>query len=319
MTVALRATLATPATWPLALATFLLRGGIVIVALPILVLPTPVGLADVFAPTVTALAFGSISPEVFIVGGAAVVGLLAWLVGAGWLAAAIEAEGALVVALDQEVHPPPVGQSAGHVAGRILAARLFALVPVAIALSLGSVRIVFATYRELTSPLDVSTPLVMRVLRDSPEVVVAVLLTWLVGEVVGAIAARRIALAGDGVVRALHVAVDTCLRHPVSTLLRFVLPDVVLLLLLASCFAAVGSAWSAVSTVLDGTSDGRWSVAIVALLVVLWLVGLLLTAVVCAWRAAVWTVAEVERERTFGGSTDRRPGDWQPDGTSATL
>jgi len=40
LTVALRAALATPATWPLALATFLLRGGIVIVALPITLSPT---------------------------------------------------------------------------------------------------------------------------------------------------------------------------------------------------------------------------------------------------------------------------------------
>jgi hypothetical protein len=149
--------------------------------------------------------------------------------------------------------------------------------------------------------------------------VVAVLLTWMIGEVVGAIAARRIAMAGDGVVRALRVAVDTCLRHPVSTLLRFVLPVVVLLLILAPCFVAVRSAWFAMNTVLVGTSDGRWSLAIVALFVVLWLIGLLLTGLVSVWRAAVWTVAEVERERTFGGSTDSRPGDWQPDGTSATL
>jgi hypothetical protein len=316
---ALRATLATPATWPLALATFLLRGGIVIVVLPILVLPTPVGLADVFAPTVTALAFGSISTEVFIVGGAAGVGLLVWLIAAGWLAATIEAEGARVMALDEEVHALRVGLSSGHVAGRILAARLFALVPLVIALSLGAVRIVFATYRELTSPVDVSTPLVMRVLRDSPEVVVAVLLTWMAGEVVGGIAARRIALAGDGVLLALRVAVGTCLRHPVSTLVHSMLPDVVLLLVLAPFFVAAGSAWSTVNTVLVGTSDWRWSLAIVALFVVLWLVGLLLTGIVCAWRAAVWTVAEVEREGTFGGSTDSRPGDWQPDGTSATL
>lgn len=319
MTVALSATLAAPTTWPLALATFLLRGGIAIVALPILVLPTPVGLADVFAPTVTALAFGSISMEVFIVGGAAVVGLLAWLLVAGWLAAAIEAEGGRVLAFDNEVDPVRASPSSGHVAGRILAARLIALIPLAIALGLGSVRIVFATYRELTSPIDVSPPLVMRVLRDSPEVVVAVLLTWMVGEVVGGIAARRVALAGDGVAGALRVALLTSLRHPLSTLLRFVVPDVVLLLVLAPFFVAVGSAWSAVNGVLVGTSDWRWSLAIVALFVVIWLIGLLLTAVVCAWRAAVWTVAEGAREGTFGGSTDSRPGDWQPDGTSATL
>ena len=62
--------------------------------------------------------------------------------------------------------------------------------------------------------------------------------------------------------KALRVAVDTCLRHPVSTLFRFALPDVVLLLVLASSFLAVSSAWSAVNAVLVGTSDGRWSLAI---------------------------------------------------------
>jgi hypothetical protein len=171
----------------------------------------------------------------------------------------------------------------------------------------------------LTSPLDVSTPLVMRVLRDSPEVVVAVVLTWMAGEVIGAIAARRIALAGDDVAAALRVGVVTAVHHPVSTLIRSMLPGFVLLLVLGPSLVTAGSAWSAVNTVLVGTTDPRWSGVIVARFVLLWLVSLLLTGVVCAWRAAVWTVAEVEREGTFGGSTDRRPGDWQPDRTSATL
>ena len=43
LTGALLVTLATPATWPLALAAFLIRGGILLVTLPIVVLPTPVG------------------------------------------------------------------------------------------------------------------------------------------------------------------------------------------------------------------------------------------------------------------------------------
>ena len=53
LTRALLATLATPVTWPLALAAFLLRGGILVFTLPILVLPTPVGLGNVLAPTIT--------------------------------------------------------------------------------------------------------------------------------------------------------------------------------------------------------------------------------------------------------------------------
>jgi hypothetical protein len=54
-------------------------------------------------------------------------------------------------------------------------------------------------------------------------------------------------------------------------------------------------------------------------LVFLWGVGLLLASVVCAWRGAVWTMAEARGFGTFGGSPDRRPGDWRTEGSSATL
>ena len=64
---ALLVTLASPATWPLALAGFLLRGGLIVVALPILVLPTPVGLGNVLAPTLTAFVFGGVSVELVAV------------------------------------------------------------------------------------------------------------------------------------------------------------------------------------------------------------------------------------------------------------
>src|SRR6185312_15190099 len=59
---ALLVTLTTPATWPLALAAFLLRGGFLLVTIPIVVLPTPVGLGNVLAPWITPLALGSITP-----------------------------------------------------------------------------------------------------------------------------------------------------------------------------------------------------------------------------------------------------------------
>ena len=50
---ALVETLVRPSGWPLALARFLVRGGIIPFALPIVVLPTTVGIATFFGPDKT--------------------------------------------------------------------------------------------------------------------------------------------------------------------------------------------------------------------------------------------------------------------------
>ena len=94
LTGALLATLETPATWPLALAAFLVRGGLVLVVVPIVVLPTPVGIGNVFAPALGSIAFGSVSTGLVVVSVAAALAVVAWIVLGGWLAAALEAEAA---------------------------------------------------------------------------------------------------------------------------------------------------------------------------------------------------------------------------------
>jgi len=322
---ALLATFRTPATWPLALASFLIRGGIALVLVPIVVLPTTVGIGNVFGPALASIAFGSISGGLIGMAVVSALAVLGWLVTGGWLAAALEVEGIRIVADDDGVRSlgrpadePASGGSAG-LATRILAARAVAFIPLAVALAFGTVRVVVVAYRELTSPLDTSTPIVQRVLGETPEVVIAVILAWMVGEMLGAVAARRMVLAGDGVGTALRAAIATCLRHPVSNLVRFWLPNAVLLMVLVVGATAAASAWSAVGDVLAGSADLMAAVAVVVLFVAVWLVGLALIALVSAWRAAVWTVAEVAREGTFGGSTDRRPGDWRADHSSATL
>jgi hypothetical protein len=323
-------TLARPGTWPLALAAFLVRGGIVLLVLPIVVLPTPVGIGDVVGPALTAVALGGMPPEAIAWSAVAIVLGLVWLFGGGWLAAALEAEGARIVASDEDVAAigamaapgpdgPRIAGSGGRTAGRILAARLIANLPLLLVLAWGSVRLVVVTYGELTSPVDVSMPIILRVLRATPEVVAAIALAWMVGEVIGAVAARRIVLAGDGVGRALVAAVGTCLRHPLSTLARFWLPTLVLVAVLLPSAIAAGSAWSAAAANLEAMDDPLRALISVIALVFLWVVGLLLASVVCAWRAAVWTIAEVQRRGTFGGSPDRRPGDWRPERSSATL
>ena len=55
-------TLARPSTWVLALAAFLLRGGLLVFVIPIVVIPTPAGLADVVGPLLISFVFGGVSP-----------------------------------------------------------------------------------------------------------------------------------------------------------------------------------------------------------------------------------------------------------------
>jgi hypothetical protein len=291
---ALLVTLATPATWPLALATFLIRGGIVVVLLPIVVLPTAVGLGNVLGPPLQSVAFGTIPVELIIGVGVGGIAILAWLVGGGWLAAASEAHGAWIVARENDPATVDTSPPARSIAVRILAARLIAMIPFAVILAVGSVRLVFVTYRELTAPVDVATPIVVRVVRATPEVVIAVVLTWMLAEIVGAVAARRIALADARVGRALRSAVSTLLGQPLGSLARFSVPTLVLIAIAVPAALAAGSSWEAVGSAL-GDAEPVQSLLTVLVFVALWVVGLMLIGVVCAWRAAVWTVADAGR------------------------
>jgi hypothetical protein len=301
---ALLVTLSRPATWPLALAAFLIRGGILVILLPIVVLPTTVGLGTAFGPTLLSVAFGSIPIEVIVVAASVGVGALIWLVAGGWLAAGLEAAGAWIVAGDEEVATAATSQTTsgarmprpdGGVASGILVARLVAAVPLGVALALGSIRLVFVTYRELTAPLDVATPIAIRVLRGSPEVVVAVVVTWMLAEIVGALAARRIALADASIGDGLTHAVRVLIHEPVSSLARFWLPSLVLVVVLVPSALAAATAWEAVGTVLNEAAEPLPLLLTVVAFVGLWIVGLVLVGVVCGWRAAVWTVAEAAR------------------------
>ena len=328
---ALLVTLATPATWPLALSAFLVRGGILAVTIPVLVLPTPVGLGNLLAPSLTSLALGTVPLTALVAGVLGGLALAAWIGLGGWLAAALEAEGARIVAADADL-PRPVARAAApegggpdrllphrHVAARILAARLVAALPLAVVLAWGAARIVSVTYRELVLPSDSTTAIAVRVVRGIPEVILAVVLAWMVAEILGALAGRRIAVAGDGVRAALRAAVLRSARQPVQALVRFWVPTVILIGVLAASAIATSSAWGAVGAMLGGRSEPIGLLASMALFVGLWLASLFLLAVTCAWRAAVWTVAEVTAPGTFGGSTDRRPGDWRTDRSSARL
>jgi hypothetical protein len=300
LTDALLTTLATPPTWPLALAVFLLRGGLLLVVVPIVVLPSPVGLGNLLAPALITVVLRGLSVELAIVAALVILAALAWFVVGGLAAATLEAEGARLVARagDGSADGMPaaerdavtqVGQ--GRVATRIVVARAMAHVPTGFALLWGSARLIDVAYRELTSPLDVATPIVIRVVGGAPEAIVAVLILWAIGEIVGGLAARRIALDGERTAAALRDAVAATARRPAIIAVEFLVPLMVLgLVVLPSTLAASG-AWNLVRAALRSSGDAVSATLAVILFVTLWLVGLLLIAVTAAWRSAVWSVA----------------------------
>jgi hypothetical protein len=303
LTGALLATLATPASWPLALATFLLRGGFVLIVLPIVVLPSPVGLGNLLAPTLMAVVFQGPSVEVLAIVTLGALAIVTWIVGGGLVAATLEAEATRLVAEDEGLSGPRVGSadlgdpvdlgggSERVVAGRILAARLLAHAPTGIAVIWGSVRFVNVAYRELTSPDDVSLPIVLRILVGAPEVTAVLLLAWLVGEVVGGLAARRIVLDGSAVPSALRDAVRAVVRRPLGVAAGFLVPLAGLVLVALPSTLAATVAWSAVRVAMRSPAELVLGTLAVVLFVSLWIVGLLLIAVTAAWRAAVWSIA----------------------------
>ncbi len=335
----LLATLAHPTTWMLALGGFLIRGGIVIFLIPIVVLPSPVGLANATGPTVVGFVLGGFSFDLVVLLVLAMGAVLAWIVFGGILAATLEVEGIRIVASDDDIVASRPGMDAATLAAwdaevaaapahafdpsrqalRIVAVRMTMLLPLMAAAIWASARTVAVTYAELTVPSDVTTPIVWRIVAGVPDAIVVVGIVWAAGEIVGGIAARRIVLDGAPIAGALWGAVTHVVRHPLRTLVLFGVPSVALLLVVIPAGAAATVAWTGLRAALV---DRDALVGAVALLVflVLWAGGLALTGAVAAWRHAAWTVDAVTRgHRTFGGSAAGHPGDWNTEGRSGTV
>ena len=313
LAISFRIALTRPTLWLLGLGTFLLRGGIVLVLLPIIVVPTPVGIGNLLGPSLTAISLGAVPAGFVVASVSVVVVVVLWLGVAGWLAAMLEAAAVGIVGRGSDEVP------SARIGARILACRLVCLVPLVLALAIGSVRIVFVTYQELVLPSDSATPVAIRVLRDAPDVPIAIVVVWMSAEIVAAVAARRIVLRDERVSGALRAAIGTIGRRPLAALGRFWLPTIGLALIVLAAAIVSAAAWTMVGTALEAGQDPIGALLATVALVAIWLVGLALMGLASAWRAAVWTVAAMAEAGTFGGSTDRRPGDWRPDPRSATL
>ena len=314
----LLATLAHPIAWPVALAGFLVRGGIVVFLLPIVALPSPVGVSDRIAPTLSTLILGGATVPLAVLFGSICALAAAVLLLFAWFAAATEA--ALIhdaPAWDELDPARPAAPRRRGESGRILTARLVAHLPFAVALVWGGIRIVDAAYRELSRPVDVTTPIALRVLGSVPEVVAAVVLTWAFGQILGAMAARRVVLRGAGWAGSLRGALAEWIRRPLQVIVLYVVPALALLAVLVPTAAATSSTWDRARIAIGEPVGAVEGILTVCAFVGLWLGGLVLVSMVCAWRAAAWTLDA--EQRTFGVSRPVRPGDWSDPEASGTL
>lgn len=337
--------LARPALVPLALAGFLARGGIVAVLAPIVVLPTPAGLANVFAPYVVQLYFGHVSAGVVILVAAVLAVLVTWLLAGGAVGAATDVALIRSAAEDDEVERreaaripnprlPEGSAFRSTLVWRAFLVRLLAHSPLLVVLAWSSVRIYQATYAELTSPFEVVTPLVVRILTDVPDAVAAVVIAWLFGEVAGGLGVRYLALGGRSTVASLLAGWWHMLRHPVATLATLLVTDLVVFLAVATGFAIASIGWELVEATVLGGGNSLLAIGAVVALVAAWLAGLIVIGLVTSWRSTAWTsewlrthqsahvgtrTGSVEHVGTIGGPDDVRPGDWSAADESGTV
>ena len=295
----LLATLTRPAWWAMALAAFLVRGGVLVLVLPIVALPTVAGLANVFGPMIVSLVFSGPSASFLVAVATLALAILVWLVVGGLVGGALDLALVRDGARDEELDDRPAPFAGG--AWRALAIRLLAHVPTGLVLALGAVRLVGASYDELIHPGDSTIPVALRVAFRIPDVVAALVATWLLGETVGGLGVRHLAWGAP-----IPVALGRALRALVrpAGVATLVLTNAVVGAVIVGAAAAGGIAWDHLRVVLlDGgpPTDVRVALVIFSLT---WVAGVWLLSLAVAWRSAAWTF-EVGRHlpaRTMGSA-----------------
>ena len=293
-------TLVRPLSWAVGLAGFLAGGGLVLVTWPILVLPTPTGLQNALGGPVSSLVFGAPSGALvaLIVGGLAggvVLFLVGLLIGAWAERHGIEI--ALDAAAEEGIVAPAVDLARAPGVGRIALVRLLSLAPVVIAMLLVWRPLYDVTYRELTLPDDLATPLPLRVLLDAPALVAAIVITWLVSDAAGAVGVRRLVMERRPVLVAWLLGWGDLVRRPQRILPTALVGLAATLLVAGPGLVAAALGWARVREVMTSGDDPIPGLAAVLIWVTVWLGALVLAGVAAAFRSATWTL-ELPRPAT---------------------
>ncbi len=278
--------------WVVTLAGFLARGGLLLFLVPIVAVPSPLDLADVLGPAVTTAALGGPDPDLIRLVVIASVGATLIVVAAFLIGAATDVGSVLAEA--RALGRPEV-EAPRNAISRAFVARLLAHLPVVAVLAATIPVIVGATYHELILPDELVTPLVLRVMRDIPIVVVALVVALVVGEVVGGLAVRAIVLEGRGIPRGLVRGVVLLVVHPIASLVALVGGTVAIVVLLAPALLASAVVWRWATLALTSGPDPVRALLASIALAGLWIGGLLLAGFATALRSLLWTVVALRR------------------------
>jgi hypothetical protein len=295
---ALMTTLGRPSWWLLALAGFLVRGGIVPFLLAIVTLPSPLALSNVLAPDIQAIYLGQVEAPTAIRIALTIGTAVAWLIGGSWIAAATEVvlvRDARAAAIDEGLPVAPVARPGRLLITRATAAHLLCLVPLAIALGLGSIAIVGVGYREFINPSD-SSPVALRVLAGAAGPVAAIVVAWILGEIVGGGAVRRVVLLDESVLGAVGRSTAALVRNPAGTLAAPLATLVVLILDLTAVLLVVAIVWTDIRDRLVDPSADAFALGLTLVTFAgAWCLALIVTGLVAAWRSVAMSF-EIDRE-----------------------
>ena len=289
-----------------ALAGFLLRGGIVLLALPSVILPSVIGIAGVTGVDAISIAGQPTTWLVELIA-LAIVAAIAWLAVAS-LVGSLTDVWLIQMTLESGRGRRPGSLPLPHMSLllRLAAIRMICLVPLAIALAWAATRIFTATYDQLTTPSNLTSPLPLRVIFAAGDAVAVVVVVWLVTETLAAIAVRREVLAGGGIWRSVLGAAGQIAHRPISTLLAVVVSYATSAVAIGLALVGTSAAFDwcriaarnqepiAIKLGIGGFSTARdfrpiaFALATLALAVA-WVAALAVSAVTSAWRSAAFT------------------------------
>ena len=279
LTAALRMAVSDPGAWPAGMLGFLVRGGLVVLALPILTLPTPVGVATLLGPAV--ISTGRLDGP-----------LRSLLVGAGVVLAALLAGALLLAALAQHlVHTRwrlPGARPAGVTVRGLVGVELVAITPIVLVVVATMATIVDEVRGELLLPGDLAVPFAARVVVRMVIPLGALAAAIVVAEAIDGSLARRILLPrrrDPSVWRALMGVVATAVLAWLATLVVLV-PGVAVI---GATWEAVRVAWSRLPPAEATSPDVILAVVAVVAMIAVWLGVLLLCGIASIVRAHLWT------------------------------
>ena len=294
---ALSTTVADPATWLLGAAGFLARGGVILMALPIATLPSPVGIASLIGPRI--LDTGRLAGPALAAAAMLFLILVALFALALFIAAWIDA-----VLFERHLADPETGRgraasptppSTGRPIGALVGAQVAALLP---ALAAGTVTlggIVAAVRQEILLPGDLAVPLALRALSAAGGPVLLLGGSLLLAEALNGVLSRRVLLRGRP--RGGALAAGAVARRLVGIAVTAFVGWVVALTVLLPSLAFLLVAWEGVRDAWLAGAVGGFArpgavvlaVATTLLFVALWIAVLALAGLVSAFRASLWT------------------------------